>query len=65
MAKRNLRVIKWLGTTPAVAVCTACNREFKVPLESLKRVASAQEYLTLEFSRHRCEQGPSQDPATE
>jgi len=36
MPKRNLRVLKWLGTTPAVAVCTMCNREFKVRLSELK-----------------------------
>jgi len=54
MPKRNLRVLKWLGTTPAIAVCTVCNREFKVPLEVLKRVGGAVENLTLQFSRHRC-----------
>jgi hypothetical protein len=56
MPKRNLRVLKWLGTTPAVAACTACNREFKVPLELLKRVAGAQEHLKIEFARHQCKQ---------
>ena len=56
MLKRNLRVLKWLGTTPAIAVCTACNREFKVPLELLKRVAGATEDLKVQFARHRCKQ---------
>ncbi len=55
MQKRNLRVLKWLGTTPAVAVCTSCNREFKVPLEVLKRVGGAAEYLKLQFARHQCQ----------
>lgn len=54
MAKRNLRVLKWLGTTPAIAVCTACNREFKVSLEVLKRVGGAVEELKLQFAQHRC-----------
>ena len=45
MPKRNLRVIKWLGTIPAVGVCTFCNTPFSVPLTSLKRVADAQESL--------------------
>jgi hypothetical protein len=40
MAKRNLRVVKWLGTVPAVGACTYCNREFKVPLTVMKRVAA-------------------------
>jgi len=45
MPKRNLRVLKWLGTTPAIAVCTSCNREFRVPLAVLKRVGGAAENL--------------------
>jgi hypothetical protein len=55
MAKRNLRVLKWLGTTPAIAVCTMCNREFRVSVEVLKRVGGAVESLKLQFAEHRCE----------
>ena len=54
MPKRNLRVLKWLGTTPAIAVCTLCNCEFKVPLEVLKRVGGAAENLKLQFAQHQC-----------
>ena len=54
MSKRNLRVTKWVGTTPAVAVCTACAREFKVPLTSLSRLTDAQESLRVQFAEHRC-----------
>ena len=56
MPKRNLRVLKWLGTTPAIAVCTSCNREFKVPLTDLKRVGAAQENLRQQFNQHLCEE---------
>ncbi len=55
MPKRNLRVLKWLGTTPAIAICTECNREFRVPLEVLKRVGGAAENLKLQFARHQCQ----------
>jgi hypothetical protein len=51
--------MKWLGTTPAIAICTACNREFRVPIDILKRVGGAPEYLKLQFSRHQCEQKPT------
>lgn len=65
MGKKNLRVVKWLGTTPAVAVCTACNREFSVPVGSLSRVAEAQEYLRMQFAEHRCAALPTtSDPAS-
>jgi hypothetical protein len=55
MEKRNLRVVKWLATTPAVGVCTLCNREFKVPLNALKSVSLAQESLRVQFAAHKCE----------
>jgi hypothetical protein len=54
MEKRRLRVLKWLGTIPAVAVCTLCNREFKVPVAAIKKVVDAQESLKLQFDQHRC-----------
>jgi hypothetical protein len=54
MAKRNLRVAKWLGTIPAIGVCTYCNREFKVPLTVMKGVANAQESLRKQFADHEC-----------
>jgi hypothetical protein len=54
MPKRNLRVLKWLGTTPAIAVCTVCGREFRVPLEVLKRVGGSAENLKLQFAQHQC-----------
>jgi hypothetical protein len=54
MAKRNLRVVKWVGTVLAIGVCTLCNRQFKVPLSSMKRVADAQESLRVQFTEHKC-----------
>jgi hypothetical protein len=54
MPKRNLRVLKWIGVTPAVATCTLCKREFKVPLAALKRLSDAQENLKLQFAEHEC-----------
>jgi len=53
-AEAQSRVIKWVGTVPAVGVCTFCNRQFKVPLSSMKRVADAQESLRVQFTEHRC-----------
>ena len=53
--KRNLRVTKWLGMVPGVAICTLCNREFKVPLSAIKRVADAQQSLQAQFNGHKCQ----------
>jgi len=54
MAKRNLRVVKWLGTVPAIGICTHCAQNFKVPLDSLKRTSDAQESLRKQFTEHKC-----------
>jgi hypothetical protein len=54
MSKRNLRVLKWIGTTPAIGICTSCDRQFTVPVTALKRVAEAQQSLSLQFAQHDC-----------
>jgi hypothetical protein len=54
MPKRNLRVIKWVGTVPAIGVCTLCNRQFKVPMTAMKRVSDAQGSLRVQFTEHKC-----------
>jgi hypothetical protein len=54
VAKANLRVLRWIGTVPAVGVCTACDLQFKVPATPLKRVADAQESLRKQFVEHKC-----------
>ena len=48
MEKRNLRVVKWLGTTPAVGVCYFCSST------ALKRIGDAQESLRAQFTEHKC-----------
>jgi len=48
------RVVKWLSTTPALAVCTLCSREFKVPTSALRRTANALASLQEQFGRHKC-----------
>ena len=54
MAKRNLRVLNWIGMVPAIAECTVCSLQFKVSINSLKRVADAQESLGVQFAEHTC-----------
>jgi hypothetical protein len=54
MPKRVIRVTKWLGMIPAVGVCSACGKEFKVPVASLSRLQQAKEILQSEFDRHVC-----------
>jgi hypothetical protein len=63
MPKRHLRVRKWIGRVPAIAFCSACNREFKVDLMDLKQLAAVQDSLTRQFSAHRCESEANDAPA--
>lgn len=52
---RRLRVTKWLGTIPAIATCTYCNRIFRVPLTALQKGSDARASLSEQFERHSCE----------
>jgi hypothetical protein len=36
MKKRRLRLLRWLGTVPAIGTCTLCNFEFEVPTPAMK-----------------------------
>jgi hypothetical protein len=56
MEKRRLRVLKWLGTIPVVAVCTLCHRQFNVPITAIKKITDAQENLTSQFAEHTCKE---------
>jgi hypothetical protein len=56
MEKRRLRVTKWLGATPAVAMCALCGREFKVTMAELSRTKDAQTSLQKQFDQHLCEE---------
>jgi hypothetical protein len=65
MPKPHLRVLKWIGTVPAIGVCSACGREFTVPLTAIKRVADAQQNLTLQYVGHDCSVRPADEPVVD
>jgi hypothetical protein len=54
MATRALRVVKWLSSTPATGMCTACTKQFKVPMTALSKTKDAQESLQQQFDQHKC-----------
>jgi hypothetical protein len=55
MPKRNLRVLKWIGTVPVIATCSMCKQEFRVSASDLKKLAAAQESLQRQFAEHLCD----------
>lgn len=54
MARRILRVIKWLRQTPVMAVCEACGQPFKAPLTALAKTKDSQASLQQQFDSHNC-----------
>jgi hypothetical protein len=54
VAKRILRVIKWLKQTPVIAVCESCGHQFKAPTTALARTKDAQASLQQQFDLHKC-----------
>ena len=59
MAKRSLRVVKNLGRTPAVAVCTVSGKTFEAPLGALGSIKDAETSLQQQFYGHKCERKDS------
>jgi hypothetical protein len=55
MAKRALRVVKNLGRTPAVAICTVCGKTFEATLGALLSVEDAEASLQQQFYGHKCD----------
>ena len=55
MAKRALRLVKHLGRTPAVAVCTVCGKTFEAPLGALGSIKDAETNLQQQFYGHKCD----------
>lgn len=54
MPKPHIRALKWIGAVPVIGACSSCGRQFTVPLTAIKRVADAQQNLTLQFEGHNC-----------
>jgi hypothetical protein len=43
-----------MGGHRSRGVCTFCNRQFKAPMSSMRRVADAQESLRVQLTEHKC-----------
>jgi hypothetical protein len=49
----NLRIVKWVGTIPALGECTLCFNQFSVPVES-QEIEDALESIRTQFVEHDC-----------
>jgi len=51
---RSLTIFSWSGYVPTSAVCTCCNRVFRVPLAAMTQVSVAEQSLNKQFASHEC-----------
>ncbi len=56
MPEREMRIVKYIGPAPYLAVCTRCSQQFKVPPDITLTAMDAEANLQAEFSRHECKQ---------
>jgi hypothetical protein len=54
MREKKLRITKRAGSSPAIAVCELCGKQFKVPITYLSKIKDAQASLQEQFDRHKC-----------
>jgi len=59
VARRILRVTKWLRQTPVMAVCESCGHQFKAPMTALAKTKDAQTSLQQQFNLHKCKPASS------
>ena len=54
MPGRNLKIARFIGTTPSVAYCDVCKLAFRVRREFITDAVKAKEQLQSDFEKHEC-----------
>jgi hypothetical protein len=54
MPDRNLRIVRFIGTTPSLAYCDVCRLTFRTHQEFLLDAGKAKQQLEADFDRHEC-----------
>jgi hypothetical protein len=55
MEKREMRIVKFIGPTPFLAVCTQCNQQFRIAGTGVHTVESTTNILKSQFDAHKCQ----------
>ena len=58
-----MRIVKFIGPTPFLAVCTHCNQQFKISGTGVHTVESTTRILKSQFDAHKCESTDSSQNA--
>jgi heterodisulfide reductase subunit B len=54
MPDRNLKIVRFIGSTPSVAYCDVCKLAFKTRQEFLVDPDQAIQQLQSDFAKHEC-----------
>ena len=58
MPERNIRIVRFIGTTPSVAYCEVCRLTFRTRQEFLLDSDKAKAQLQSDFEKHECRPEP-------
>jgi hypothetical protein len=58
MAERNMRIVRFIGSTPSVAYCDVCRLTFRTRQEFLQDAGQARQQLQMDFEKHECKPEP-------
>lgn len=54
MPDRNLKIARFIGSTPSIAYCDVCKLAFKTRQEFLVDADKAKQQLQSDFDKHEC-----------
>jgi hypothetical protein len=54
MPDRNLKIARFIGSTPSIAYCDVCRLAFKTRQEFLVDAEKAKQQLQSDFDKHEC-----------
>ena len=54
MPDRNLKIARFIGSTPSIAYCDVCRLAFKTRQEFLVDADKAKQQLQYDFDKHEC-----------
>jgi hypothetical protein len=59
MPDRNLKIARFIGSTPSVAYCDVCKLAFRTQREFITNAEKAKQQLQSDFDKHECK--PEED----
>jgi hypothetical protein len=64
MAKRGLRLVKWIDDAPSLGICESCNVQFPAPSYLHGQREPAEAAIRSPFDKHKCKPEDTSQNAT-